>query len=71
MSRANDVFPTESETDNEPDLVWGAPAIARVINKSLRSTYYLLENQFVPASKVGGQWCGSRRRLSSIGDPQG
>jgi hypothetical protein len=62
--------PAETDTD-EHDLVWGAPAIARVIGKSLRSTYHLLESQYLPVSKVGTQWVGSRRRLLSIGDPQG
>ena len=44
---------TEPHTD-ENDLVWGAPSIARIIGKSVRATYHLLENQLIPAGKVGG-----------------
>jgi hypothetical protein len=69
MSRANDVFPSELETNNGPDVLWGAPSIARVINKSIRATYYLLENKIIPANKAGGQWVASRRRLLNfLGD---
>jgi hypothetical protein len=45
------------------DVVWGAEAIGRVIGKSTRATFHLLEAGLLPARKVGKQWCASRQRL--------
>jgi hypothetical protein len=45
------------------DLVWTAKAIAAVINRSERETYWLLENGAIPAARVGKRWCASRQRL--------
>ena len=45
------------------DVVWGAPAIGRVIRKNPRQTYYLLENGLIPARQIGSQWVASRSRL--------
>jgi hypothetical protein len=53
-------------TDYHPDLdrtVWGAKAIAAVINRNKRQTFYLLEQGHLVADKVGGTWCSSVRRL--------
>ena len=50
-------------SDVADDVVWGAAAIGRVIRKTPRSTYYLLEAGHLPARKVGAQWCASRSRL--------
>jgi hypothetical protein len=69
MPKAN-LTPHKELNADQSDLIWGAPSIGRVINKSVRATYHLLENKFIPAGKVGGQWVGSRRRLLSIGDPE-
>jgi hypothetical protein len=57
--------------DTDLDLpVWGAPAIARILNlldehgePDLRRCYYLLEQGHVSASKIGAAWCSTRRRL--------
>jgi hypothetical protein len=52
--------------DYNPELdrpIWGAEAIAAVINRSRRQTFHLLENGFIDADKVGGLWCSSIRRL--------
>jgi hypothetical protein len=50
--------------DNDLDLpVWGAAAIAAVLNTTRRKAFYLLENKFVDATKVGSQWCSTKRRL--------
>jgi hypothetical protein len=45
------------------DIVWGASAIAKVINRSERQAYWLLEQRAVPAKKIRGVWVGSRSRL--------
>jgi hypothetical protein len=44
---------------NSPaEVIWGAPAIARTINRSVAATYHMLERGHVPGAKrVGGRWC--------------
>ena len=51
------------ENEDAPDLVWGATAIAKVIGRSERSTFHLLEQQLLPAKRVGGRWVASRAKL--------
>ena len=47
--------------------VWGAEAIGRVIERSEAETFYLLANDLIDASKVGGRWTSTpRRRLNSL-----
>ncbi len=45
------------------DILWGCAAIAKVIGKTQRATFHLLERGQIPARKVGAQWCVSRRKL--------
>ena len=52
----------EGENGN-PDVLWGAQAIAAAINKSERSAFHLLERGLLPARKVGKIWVASRRKL--------
>jgi hypothetical protein len=58
------------EATEVSDLVWGARDIARVLGRSERSTFHLLESGHLPARRVGGRWCASRRKLleALIGD---
>src|SRR5262249_24988333 len=58
--------------DQTPDLIWGAGAIAKVIGRTERSTFHLLANELLPAKRVGGRWCASRRKLLAalIGDDE-
>ncbi|WP_234907698.1 DNA-binding protein [Rhizobium rhizogenes] len=49
--------------DNEMELVWGAEAIAKLIGRSKRATFYMLDNGELPAKKVGGRWVAERRKL--------
>jgi hypothetical protein len=49
--------------DSASDLCWGARAIADVIERSERITFYMLESGALPARKVGGRWVASRARL--------
>jgi hypothetical protein len=53
-------------TDYNPDLdglVWGAAAIAKIVNRNVRQTFHLLEQGHLDADKVGGLWSSSPRRL--------
>jgi hypothetical protein len=46
------------------DIVWGAAAIGRVIGKSERAAFHLLESKKLDsAKKVGGRHCASRAKL--------
>lgn len=51
------------ENQNVDLPIWGVRAIAAAINRSPRSTLYLLESGRLPAAKVGGRWVSSRKRL--------
>jgi len=51
------------ERDDELDLVWGVRAIGAEINRNERQTYQLIEAKRLPAIKVGGKWCASRKGL--------
>lgn len=45
------------------DLVWGAAAIGKLIGKPPRATFHMLEQEQIPARKVGRQWVASRKAL--------
>jgi hypothetical protein len=51
-------------------VLWGAAEIGRAIGKAARATFHLLEAGHLPARKIGGRWCASRRKLleALIGD---
>ena len=63
----NEVKEPGSETSGpepeELDILWGGEEIGRAINRTARQAFHLLEEGLIPARKVGGQWCASRRRL--------
>jgi hypothetical protein len=46
--------------------VWGAKAIAEVVNRTERQTSYLLEKKLLPATKVGKLWTSTPRRLLGL-----
>lgn len=53
---------------NEPaadlNMIWGARAIGKEINRNERVTFGLLESGQIPgAKKVGGRWCIAASRL--------
>lgn len=54
-----------ADTSPEPlELAWGAREIARLIGKTPRATFHMLEaNQIPGARKIGAQWVVSRRVL--------
>jgi hypothetical protein len=47
----------------ELDLIWGAHAIGKVIGRSTRSTFGLLEKGMLPARKISGRWVIDRSDL--------
>jgi hypothetical protein len=53
----------EHQTDKTLDLVWGADDIARELNITRRRAFYLLENNLIPRTKIGGKWCADRKQL--------
>jgi hypothetical protein len=57
----------KKETDLDLDApLWGAEEIAPVIKRKLHQTYHLLERGHLPATKVGGTWTSTLRRLRSF-----
>lgn len=54
----------ESNTETSSiELIWGAAEIAKVIGRSPRSVFYMLDNNELPARKVGGRWVAERGKL--------
>ena len=51
------------ESENTPELIWGASAIAKEIGRTDRQTFGLLEKGILPAKKVNGRWVISRAKL--------
>ena len=58
MPRTKKAAPREG-ADERPDIVWGAAAIGRVINRSPRQTFWLLETGEIPARKINNLWSAS------------
>jgi hypothetical protein len=53
----------QEEPEERLDLIWGCVPIASFIERTPRQTLYMLEKGFIPARKVGGKWCASKRTL--------
>jgi hypothetical protein len=47
----------------EDEVLWGAEAIAKEIDRTERQTHHLLYTGRLPARKVGGRWCAVRSKL--------
>ncbi len=43
--------------------IWGAGAIAEIVNRTQSETYYVLEKGHLPARKVGKTWTSTPREL--------
>jgi hypothetical protein len=55
---------TASPANDDLDKpIWGARSIGVEINKGEAATFHLLETGKIPATKIGRQWCTTRRRL--------
>lgn len=50
----------------QPELVWGGENIAKVIGRTRRITFSLLDKGELPAKKVGGRWVAERNKLISF-----
>ncbi len=57
---------TEQNQHEPLDVIWGVAAIAQVIGRTPRQTYHALEKGALPAQKVAGRWCVSRRKLEQL-----
>lgn len=66
-STATPLLQAESLKD---DLLWGALEIANFLGKSERQVVYLLERRSIPAGKVAGRWCASRKMLRQFFERQ-
>jgi hypothetical protein len=51
------------QPDNNMDLIWGGEEIAKVIGRTARVTFTLLEKGELPAKKVGNRWVAERSKL--------
>lgn len=51
------------EISKDFHLVWGGEEIAKVIGRTPRVTFLLLEKGELPAKKVGGRWVAERGEL--------
>ena len=49
--------------DLADDLLHGAAAIGAYIGVDERRAFYLLSKGYIPATKAGASWIGSKRRL--------
>ncbi|MGQ4272606.1 DNA-binding protein [Terrihabitans sp. B22-R8] len=45
------------------ELIWGVSAIARLIGRTDRQVFHMLNNGQLPARKVGGRWVAERSKL--------
>lgn len=48
------------ETD---DIIWGVENIAKIIKRTQRQTFHMMNSGTLPGKKVGGRWVASRRKL--------
>lgn len=56
--------PKEDQSeDRNDDIVWGAREIGKVINRTPRQTYGLLEKKRLPARYDDGMYSASRQKL--------
>ena len=51
------------EDERQLELVWGAASIAKLIGRSPRATFHMLDGGELPAKKVGGRWVAERGKL--------
>ncbi|MDE3796623.1 DNA-binding protein [Sinorhizobium medicae] len=52
-----------AEAEGNLDLIWGGEEIAKVIGRTPRITFHLLEKGLLPAKKVGNRWVAERSKL--------
>ena len=52
-----------TETVTPLDLIWEVSEIAKLIGRTERQTFHLLNGGQLPAKKVGGRWVAERSKL--------
>ncbi|CAA0096921.1 Uncharacterised protein [Starkeya nomas] len=45
------------------DLVWGVKEIAKLLGRTERQTFHMLNSGHLPANKIGERWVASRKKL--------
>jgi hypothetical protein len=55
-----------TESSQTLDLIWGAAEIAKMIGRTPRATFGMLENGELPARKINGRWVIERSKLISV-----
>lgn len=45
------------------DLIWEVAEIAKIIGRTDRQTFHMLNKGELPAKKVGGRWVAERSKL--------
>lgn len=63
MSDSEEAKEATSTPNAASDVIWGAEEIGKVINRTRRQTFGLLENGYMPGQKIGGRWCSTRAAL--------
>ncbi|PWI54815.1 hypothetical protein B5K03_08835 [Rhizobium phaseoli] len=53
----------KSDEKDSMDLIWGAAEIAKLIGRSPRATFHMLDSGELPAKKVCGRWVAERGTL--------
>ena len=54
----------------QPEILWGAAEIARVVDQPVRKVFYMLESGLLPAKKVGKRWQSTRSALLKTLNPE-
>jgi hypothetical protein len=55
---------TQIKQEDDHDIVWGTPAIGRVINREPRAVEYMMKRYpDFPVKKAGGSYVASRKAL--------
>jgi hypothetical protein len=59
---------TQPSAEDEPELIWGARALAREFNLTERQFYHLASRKLLPGvDQFGRKYVGNRRRIRAIG----
>lgn len=52
-----------SPDESKMDLIWEVAEIAKIIGRTERQTFHMLQSGSLPAKKVGGRWVVERGAL--------
>ncbi|ARM14191.1 MULTISPECIES: hypothetical protein [Rhizobium] len=54
---------TNVEATSDLSLIWEVEEIAKLISRTPRQTFHMLNKGELPAKKVGGRWVAERTKL--------